>query len=126
MRNDYGGGGVPAGTIEPFDPGALPQPGWFSYSAFDTFERCPRQYAYAYLCRLPAEGPRPAADFGTAAHGAFEAFTRERRERLARGEPPPTTTARPAGPEGATTEFPIALLLLPFVLALAGASALAR
>jgi len=29
-------------------------------------------------------------DFGSAAHGAFEAFTRERRDRLARGEPPPT------------------------------------
>ena len=46
--------------------------------------------------RLPVSVPaaggagRPAADFGTAAHGAFEAFTRERRERLARGEQPPT------------------------------------
>jgi len=51
---------------------------------------CPRQYAFRCLCRLPAEQARPAADFGTAAHGAFEAFTRERRERHARGEPPPS------------------------------------
>jgi RecB family exonuclease len=71
----------------PFD--LVERPDWFSYSAFDTFERCPRQYAFRYLCRLPADQPRPAMDFGSAAHGAFEAFTRERRERLARGEPPP-------------------------------------
>ena len=75
-------GGSPFDLVEP--------PSWFSYSSFDTFERCPRQYAFRYLCRLPAEQPRPAMDFGSAAHGAFEAFTRERRDRLARGEPPPT------------------------------------
>ena len=72
----------------PFD--LVERPSWFSYSSFDTFERCPRQYAFRYLCRLPAEEARPAADFGTAAHGAFEAFTRERRERLAHAEQPPT------------------------------------
>jgi RecB family exonuclease len=74
-------GGSPFDLVEP--------PEWFSYSAFDTFERCPRQYAFRYICRLPADQPRPAMDFGSAAHGAFEAFTRERRERLARGEQPP-------------------------------------
>jgi RecB family exonuclease len=71
----------------PFD--LVERPDWFSYSAFDTFERCPRQYAFRYVCRLPADQPRPAMDFGSAAHGAFEAFTRGRRERLARGEQPP-------------------------------------
>ena len=71
----------------PFD--LVERPDWFSYSAFDTFERCPRQCAFRYICRLPADQPRPAMDFGSAAHGAFEAFTRERRERLARGEQPP-------------------------------------
>jgi putative RecB family exonuclease len=75
-------GGSPFDLVEP--------PNWFSYSSFDAFERCPRQYAFRYLCRLPAEQARPAADFGTAAHGAFEAFTRERRERLACGEQPPS------------------------------------
>ena len=64
-------------------------PDWFSFSSLDTFERCPRQYALRYLCRLPAEPSRPAADFGSAAHAAFEAFTRERRDRLARGDAPP-------------------------------------
>jgi putative RecB family exonuclease len=72
----------------PFD--LVERPNWFSYSSFDTFERCPRQYAFRCLCRLPAKQARPAASFGTAAHGAFEAFTRERRDRLARGEQPPT------------------------------------
>jgi putative RecB family exonuclease len=73
-------GGSPFDFVEP--------PSWFSFSSLDSFERCPRQYAFRYLCHVPADQPRPAADFGTAAHGAFEAFTRERRERSARGEPP--------------------------------------
>lgn len=69
----------------------LPLPARFSYSAFDTYERCPMQYAFAYVYRIP-EPDRPAAalSFGSTAHEAFEAFTRERRERLAHGEEPPT------------------------------------
>ena len=81
MAAHVAAGGSPYDLIEPS--------AWFSYSSLDTFERCPRQYAFRYLCRLPAEQARPAADFGSAAHGTFEAFTRERRRRLARGEPPP-------------------------------------
>jgi len=86
----------------PFD--LVGPPDWFSYSAFDTFERCPRQYAFRYLCRLPAEQARPAMDFGSAAHGAFEAFTRERRERLAAAnsrplEPTWDAASSPPGPE---------------------------
>ncbi len=46
------------------------------------------------VVRLPHAGPGPARRrafaFGNTAHEAFEAFTRERRERIARGEPPPT------------------------------------
>ena len=34
-------------------------------------------------------GPWPRSRSGSRAHAAFEAFTKERRERLARGEPPP-------------------------------------
>lgn len=64
-------------------------PDWFSFSSFDTFERCPRQYALRYLCRVPGEPARPAADFGSVAHAAFEMFTRERRERADRGEAGP-------------------------------------
>jgi RecB family exonuclease len=67
----------------------VPPPDWFSFSSFDMFERCPRQYALRYLCRLGGEKPRPAADFGSVAHSAFETFTRERRERAARDEAPP-------------------------------------
>jgi len=74
---------------DPFE--LVERPGWFSFTAFDTFERCPRQYALRYLCRQPEEWPSwPAAEYGSAAHAAFEAFTRERRERAARGEPVPT------------------------------------
>jgi putative RecB family exonuclease len=71
----------------PFD--YVERPDWFSYSSFDMFDRCPRQYALRYLCRLDAERPRPAAEFGSAAHAAFEAFTRARRERRAAGLPAP-------------------------------------
>ena len=81
MAEHVAAGGSPMDYVEP--------PDWFSFSSLDTFERCPRQYALRYLCRLPAEPSRPAADFGSAAHAAFEAFTRERRDRLARGDAPP-------------------------------------
>ena len=81
MAEHVAAGGSPLDYVEP--------PDWFSFSSFDTFERCPRQYALRYLCRLQTEQPRPAADFGSAAHAAFEMFTRRRRERLARNEEPP-------------------------------------
>ena len=69
----------------------VPLPGRFSYSAFSTYETCPLRYAFAYVYRIP-EPSRPVAAFafGSTAHEAFEAFTKERRERLARGEAPPT------------------------------------
>jgi DNA helicase-2/ATP-dependent DNA helicase PcrA len=68
-----------------------PLPSRFSYSAFDTYERCPLQYAFRYIYRMPERAvPVAALTFGSTAHAAFEAFTRERRERAARGEPPPT------------------------------------
>jgi DNA helicase-2/ATP-dependent DNA helicase PcrA len=63
----------------------------FSYSSLNTYERCPLQYAFSYVYRLPEPArPRAPLAFGSTAHEAFEAFTRERRERLARGEPAPT------------------------------------
>ncbi len=38
----------------------------------------------------PREEPVAAYTFGSTAHEAFEAFTKERRERAARGDPPPS------------------------------------
>jgi RecB family exonuclease len=87
MAEHVAAGGSPFDYVEP--------PDWFSYSAFDMFARCPRQYALRYLCRLPAEPSRPAAEFGSIAHASFQAFTRDRRERLGRGE---------AGPDRADLE----------------------
>ena len=68
-----------------------PLPPTFSYSSLSTYEACPLRYAFSYVYRIP-EPDRPAAHltFGSTAHSAFEAFTQERRERLARGEPAPT------------------------------------
>ncbi len=65
-------------------------PDWFSYSAFDAYERCPAAYAFRYLYRFPSAQAVGAFTFGTTAHAAFESFTKARRERLAQGEPPPT------------------------------------
>jgi RecB family exonuclease len=74
---------------DPFE--LVERPGWFSYTSFDSFARCPRQYALRYLCRQPEELPAwPAAEYGSAAHAAFEQYTRERRERAARDEFGPT------------------------------------
>ena len=69
----------------------LPLPSRFSYSAYSTYEACPMRYAFSYVYGIP-QPSRPAAalTFGSTAHDAFEAFTKDRRERLARGETPPT------------------------------------
>ena len=68
-----------------------PLPDGFSYSSLTTYEACGLRYALSYVYRIP-EPDRPAGPltFGSTAHAAFEAFTRERRERIARGEAPPT------------------------------------
>ena len=68
-----------------------PLPGHHSYSSLDTYERCPLRYAFRYVYRIPEpDRPAPALAFGSIAHAAFEAFTRDRRERAARGDSPPT------------------------------------
>jgi DNA helicase-2/ATP-dependent DNA helicase PcrA len=66
-----------------------PLPPHFSYSQFRGYETCPLQYAFSYVYRMPSAKAGGALAFGSTAHEAFEAFTRERRERLARGEQPP-------------------------------------
>jgi DNA helicase-2/ATP-dependent DNA helicase PcrA len=69
----------------------LPLPGRFSYSAFSTYEACPMRYAFSYVYGIPPPSqPVAAFAFGGTAHEAFEAFTKERRERRARGDEPPT------------------------------------
>ena len=67
-----------------------PLPSAFSYSQFDAYERCPALYAFRHVYRIPVADTVAAFTFGSTAHAAFEAFTKERRERAARGEPPPT------------------------------------
>jgi RecB family exonuclease len=66
-----------------------PLPPSFSYSQLDVHERCPLRYAFRHVYRFPEPEGRAALTFGSTAHAAFERFTRERRERAARGEPPP-------------------------------------
>jgi len=67
-----------------------PLAGHFSYSQFSTYERCPLQYAFASVYRIPTARTAGYFAFGHAAHAAFEQFTKERRARLARGEAAPT------------------------------------
>jgi DNA helicase-2/ATP-dependent DNA helicase PcrA len=68
-----------------------PLPRSESFSSFDTFDRCPLRYAFRYVYRMPERSdPIAAFSFGTTAHAAFEAFTKDKRERIARGDPPPT------------------------------------
>jgi DNA helicase-2/ATP-dependent DNA helicase PcrA len=65
-------------------------PSTFSYSQVESYERCPLQYAFKHVYRIPSSRSSGAMTFGSTAHAAFEAFTKDRRERLARGEEPPT------------------------------------
>jgi len=67
-----------------------PLPGSFSYTQFDRYERCPLRYALQHVYRVPTTETVAAFTFGSTAHAAFEAFTKERRERAARGDSPPT------------------------------------
>ncbi len=85
-----------------------PLPSHFSYSSLSTYDRCPLAYAFSYVYSIPAGGKVGAFEFGTTAHSAFEAFTRERRERVARGETPPTREdlARLFAAEWTPTAFP--------------------
>ncbi|MBA2719826.1 MAG: UvrD-helicase domain-containing protein [Chloroflexi bacterium] len=68
----------------------LPLPSSFSYSQFSQYERCPAQYAFNHVYRIPSSRTVAAFSFGSSAHAAFENFTKERRERAVRGDPPPT------------------------------------
>ena len=85
LRTIAGDGSAGANLL---DVAALPST--FSYSQFETYERCPLQYAFRHVYRIPSSRLVGALTFGSSAHAAFEAFTRERRERIARGEPPPS------------------------------------
>jgi DNA helicase-2/ATP-dependent DNA helicase PcrA len=68
-----------------------PLPSRQSYSSLNTYDRCPLQYAFQYVYRMPPrDEPVAAFAFGSTAHEAFEAFTKDWRERAARGETPPT------------------------------------
>ncbi len=68
-----------------------PLPRTHSYSSLSVYDTCSLQYAFKYVYRMPPrDDPVAAFAFGTTAHEAFEAFTKDRRERTARGEPPPT------------------------------------
>jgi RecB family exonuclease len=67
-----------------------PLPPTFSYTSLSAYEECGLRYSFKYVYRIPSpDRPRAAASFGSTAHAAFETFTKERRERLARGEEAP-------------------------------------
>jgi RecB family exonuclease len=69
----------------------VPAPSGFSYTSLDTYATCPMRFAFRYVYRIPQPSdPAPALSFGSMAHAAFQQFTRERREREARGDAPPT------------------------------------
>ncbi len=68
-----------------------PAPSGFSYTSLSTYTKCPLQFALRYVYKIPGpDKPKAFFSFGNTAHAAFEEFTRMRRERIARGEAPPT------------------------------------
>lgn len=74
---------VTARPAQPHLPGfPAPPPGrraegderiWLSYSRIATYRRCPLQYRYSYVERLP-QPPAPARSFGSAIHKALEVW----------------------------------------------------
>lgn len=48
--------------------------GAWSYSAWSVFNKCPAQYQYKYLMKLPTEPPGPAVERGIAIHAKGEGY----------------------------------------------------
>jgi putative RecB family exonuclease len=61
--------------LEPASPPLVDDAGRvrLSFSRIDTYQRCPLQFRFSYVDRLPGE-PAPALSFGTSVHAALEAF----------------------------------------------------
>lgn len=53
----------------------LPVPDTFSFSQISTFRKCPLQYKFQYVLRLPVPG-KATLSFGQTIHAAFEKFLR--------------------------------------------------
>lgn len=86
----------------------VPIPDRQSYSSLTTYADCPYRYALRYLLKIPGPSVVAAFSFGTAAHAAFERFTRTRRKRRAEGGMLPTRQdlGRWFGEAWKTVEFP--------------------
>ena len=74
-------------------------PASFSHSQFRLYGECPLQYSLANVFRIPSEERKGYFEFGSAIHGAFEAFTIARREARAAGQPDPGFESLAAGLE---------------------------
>lgn len=56
-------------------PAVYPAPESFSFTSISTFRKCPWEYKYRYLLRLPTPGAA-ALSFGSTMHKTFELFLR--------------------------------------------------
>jgi len=74
-------------------------PGSFSHSQFRLYQECPLEYSLANVFRIPVQERKGYFEFGSAIHGAFEAFTIARHEARAAGLPDPGFEALQAGLE---------------------------
>jgi len=48
-------------------------PGYFSFTQLSTFDKCPLQYKFSYLLKIPAKG-KPALSFGKTMHNTLYRF----------------------------------------------------
>lgn len=48
-------------------------PGYFSFTQLSVFEKCPLQYKFSYLLKIPTKG-KPALSFGKTMHNVLERF----------------------------------------------------
>lgn len=69
---------TPLPGLEEFEPSTAPLQDTagrvlLSFSRIDTYRRCPQQFSYSYIDRLPRR-PAPPLSFGTSIHRALEAF----------------------------------------------------
>ena len=76
----------PTGRVElkqrvKFDPVKLPLPKYFSFSQISLFKKCPLEYKYKYIMRLPTPGSA-VQSFGLTMHSTFENFLKQYMQQL--------------------------------------------
>ncbi len=83
---------------DPKNPSPLAIPERMSFSQFEAFEKCPLQYKFEHLYRIPKEG-NANKSFGQSMHSTLQEMLLRYQARQASGQPTLFSTAEPGNPK---------------------------